>query len=265
MQNKRKAYPSDTTDWEWQLIMPHLPTSSGFGRPRLHAWRDIIDAIFYILKTGCQWRSLPGDFPNWRTVYTYFYRWQWQGWWQQLNDILSEQVRKLEGREACPSAAIIDSQSIKATPSACFHGYDGGKRVTGSKHHILVDTLGLVLAAVVHSASLQDRAGAELVLAQAATATSCHRLKKVWADGGYTGPHLQQLAAKYGWELEIVKRNDDQTGFVVLPKRWIVERTLSWLTNYRRLAREYERLAQTAESFIYIAMCHLMLHRLTKL
>lgn len=180
--HKRKAYPSDTTDVEWQLIMPHLPTVSGKGRPRQHAWRDIIDAIFYILRTGCQWRSLPADFPPWRTVYTYFYRWRWQGWWQTLNDSLSEQLRTTQGRNACPGAAIIDSQSIKATPTACFHGYDGAPKgypkVRGSKHHILVDTQGLLLAAVVHSADLQDRAGAEVVLERAASQTSCHRLKR---------------------------------------------------------------------------------------
>lgn len=265
MEKQRKAYPSDTSDEEWQLIMPHLPTQSGKGRPRQHAWRDIIDAIFYVLKTGCQWASLPGDFPPWRTVYTYFYRWTWQGWWQQLNDTLSALARQLDGRDACPSAAVIDSQTVKSTPTACYHGYDAGKQTKGSKHHILVDTQGLILAVVVHNADESEQAGAVQVLERAAPQTNCRRLKRIWADGGYRGAKLQELAAKFDWQLEIVKRTDNPHSFVVLPRRWVVERTFSWLTNYRRLAKEYERTPESAETFIYVAACHLLLHRLAKL
>jgi putative transposase len=245
--------------------MPYLPTSSGMGRKRQQAWRDILDAIFYLTRTGCQWRSLPTDFPNWKTVYTYFRQFRNSGWWTELNAQLVAQVRQTLGHQAAPSAAAIDSQSVKSTETSCFHGYDAGKKIKGSKRHILVDTMGLLLMAVVHSAEIQDRAGTALVLEQAAKSGRHGRLELIWADAGYTGEVAAKAARQYGWRLEIVKRSDDQAGFKLLPRRWVVERTFSWLNRNRRLSKEYERLAVTSECFIYIAMCRLMFKRLAKI
>ena len=250
MQNKRKAYPSDSTDAEWQFIMPHLPVQSHMGRPRQHAWRDIIDAIYYITHTGCQWRSLPGDFPHWKTVFTYFRLWRKSKWWVELNATVAPQVRELAGRDPAPSAAALDSQSAKATETGCFHGFDAGKKIKGIKRHILVDTMGLLITAVVHSAEVQDRDGAALVLERTAKSGRHGRLDLIWADSGYNAESAFKAARKYGWILEIIKRSDDVRGFKLLPRRWVVERTFSWLGRNRRLAKDYERLPETAECFI---------------
>ena len=258
----KKAYPSDLSESEWQLIMPHLPSPSPTGRPLKWHWWDLLDGMFYILQTGCQWRHLPGDFPPWQTVYRYF-RWlQLSQFWLTLNDFSSRQWRKQVGKEAEPTAASIDSQSVKASDTGCFHGYAAGKKIKGAKRHILVDTLGLLITVVVHSAATQDYHGAKQVFEKAKKSSRTERLELVWADGVYDRGGASEAAANCDWKLEIVKRSDDQTGFVVLPKRWVVERTFGWLMKCRRLAREYERQATTSKTFIYLSMCRLLLRRL---
>jgi putative transposase len=262
MEKTRKAYPSDTTAQEWQLIMPYLPEKSLTGRPMKWEWRAVIDGIFYVLKTGCQWRYLPGDFPPWQTVYRYHYRLIKEEFWRKFNDKLSVEVRLGQGREAQPSAASLDSQSVKASDTASFHGYDAGKKIKGIKRHIMVDTQGLLITAVVHSAREQDYDGAKLVFERAKAIGRTDRLELIWVDGIYDKARVYEAAAEQGWKIEVVKRSDDVKGFVVLPRRWVVERTFSWLMMQRRLARDYERKAVMAEGFIYMSMCRLLLARL---
>tara|TARA_B100001971_G_C17954407_1_gene414199 strand:- start:44 stop:679 length:636 start_codon:yes stop_codon:yes gene_type:complete len=203
---------------------------------------------------------LPHEFPPWGTVWYYFRQWRIDETWHRIHSQLYSQVRQLEGRQCSPSAAIIDSQSVKTTEQGGPRGYDAGKNVNGRKRHIIVDTIGLLLAVVVHAASIQDRDGAKLVLRK--LKGKFPRLKLIWADGGYCGSLVNWVLEFGKWILEIVSRPKDQKGFVVLPRRWVVERTFAWLSRNRRLSKDYERLCDTSETMIKIAMIHLMLKRL---
>ena len=231
---------------------------------RRHAYRELLNAIFYLTKTGCQWRNLPAHFARWPTVYHYFRLWKNSGLWEAIHTHLREFVRLVEGRKRHASAAIIDRQSVKRTETSDERGYDAGKKIKGRKRHILVDTLGLLLRVRVLPANLQDRDGAKQLLSACFARTPRRRSQPIWADGGYAGALLAWSQKLWRCTLEIVKRTELHT-FKVLPRRWVVERTFGWLGRSRRLSRDYERQAKTGETIIYLAMIRLMLARLGKL
>ena len=252
------AYASDVTEREWGLIAPHLPAARPGGRPRSTFLRQVVNAIFYLLQSGCQWRMLPRDFPPRSTVYGYFRSWIDGGVWAHVHDVLYRRCRDLEGREESPSAAIIDSQSVKTGPDAREQvGFDAGKRIKGRKRHLVTDMLGLMLRVEVHSAGVQDRDGAALVLNRITQRFPF--IKKFFADAGYQGPRVANAAPR---PVEIIKRSDK--GFVVQPKRWVVERTFAWACINRRLAKDVERFADTAKTLFQIAMIKLMSRRIAR-
>ena len=256
----RKAYSSDLTRKQFKRLLPLLPAALPGGRPRSVDSHEILNAILYVLRNGCVWRDLPHDLPPWQTAYAYKRRFERDGSWPAINRILLRQTRKAAGRDPEPSAAIVDSQSVRCSPQPGVRGVDAGKKINGRKRHVLVDTLGLLLLVVVTAASVQDRDGARLVFEKARTRFP--RLALVWADGGYAGQLVEWTRTVCKWVLEIVKRTDDLKGFKVLPRRWVVERSLAWYTRCRRLTRDYEGRAQTTESWVYLANIQLMLRRL---
>ena len=257
---KRKSYPTDLSNKQWKLLEPMIPPPELYGRKRSVNLREIINALCYLARSGCQCRMLTEGFPNWQTVYYYFRKWRTSEFFVSLNQTLRKKVRLVSGKESDPSAAIIDSQSVKTDEQAENKGYDAGKKVKGRKRHILVDTLGLLLIAKVLTADIQDRDGARILFS--IIKEQMPRLQLIWADGGYRGKLIKWVAIKCLWILEIVKRNDDLKVFQVLPKRWIVERTFSWLNRNRRLSKDYERKTISSEAWIYFSMSILMLKRL---
>ncbi len=259
----RKAYPTDLTDEQWELLEPLLPKAKPGGRPRRVELREVINAIFYLLMAGCAWRLLPHDLPPWQTVYSYFRDWKRDQTWLEVNDHLREWVRLTDAREASPSAASLDSQSVKTGGLIADQiGFDAGKNVKGRKRHQLVDTLGLVILVVVTAASVTDYDGARLLLEQLHhRRQKFPRLSLIWVDGGYRGEEFMRwVMDTYRWILEVIKRSDNLQGFVLLPRRWVVERTFGWQLWSRRLSKEYERLPATSESFIYVASIRRMLN-----
>jgi transposase len=265
---RARRYPSDMTDAEWAVIEPLLPAPGWMagrgGSPGSYCRRDVVNAIRYLTHNGPVWRALPADLPHWRTVYGYVRDWQASGATRRMHDELREQVRVLAGRSPAPTAAIIDSQSVKAagTVGKDSRGYDAGKKIEGRKRHLAVDVMGLVLAVVVTAASVQDRDGARPLLWR--LAASFRTVTVIWADGGYAGKLVTWAASTLHRTLQIVKRPANLHTFQVLPRRWVVERTFGWIMKHRRCVRDYERLPEHHETYLYWSMIQVMAARIAR-
>ncbi|MBZ0098928.1 MAG: IS5 family transposase [Taibaiella sp.] len=261
MSHKQREYTSQVSEGQWQRLKWLLPKHQGAGRPIELDLRAVMNAIFYLLVTGCQWRNLPQDYPNPNSVYYHYRKWCLDGTWRRINRALGYLERRRGGRFARPSAAIVDSQSVKVSDMGGVSGYDGNKKIKGRKRHILVDTLGNLLDVVVSAANISDREGAKGLLTKVERQIAI-RLLKIWADKGYQGDLEIWLHEQWNITLEIISAEPDQVGFAVQPRRWVVERTFAWLGKYRRLSKDYERDTLTSEGLIYLASIRTLLKRL---
>jgi transposase len=262
---ERKAYPSDVSDEEWAFAAPYLTLMNEEAPQREHSLREVFNGLRYIARSGASWQMMPNDLPPWHTVYQQTQRWLKAGVFAAMVNDLRVLLRAAQGRNAEPSATILDSRTLQSTPESGERaGYDGAKRKRGSKTHMAVDTLGYLLALFVTPANAQDRAQVEQ-LAQEVQEVTGESVELAFVDQGYTGEQPAEDAARHGIQLEVVKLPEAKKGFVLLPRRWVVERSFAWATRFRRLARDYERLPETLEGLHYLVFAILMLKRFVEL